>query len=298
MLSWLQEQSYMVTGPQGQQRYNWKWSYSILSFLLLPHRFCVPKLYKRGLVRPVPKTWHCLWLQCQRHNQRGQSESECPWPRICCSGALGKNTFRRDWLILWFNSSGAIAIGGFQYEYFLQMIGSDCSGWNFSSWFYNKFYWLNRRRDLSFGVGWSLPGRQVKMWLSVPLQRSYFMTLKTMYTIGYCTSLVTLMIALVVLASFRWGEASLVCVWPGLLVISADTNPSIDFLGKLKIEVYLKTFTEISDKIYLRILSPRRCQGCSLYCALLFFPNCSWMHVANGICTNSLLSSSHDFSVP
>ncbi|NXH35563.1 SCTR protein, partial [Myiagra hebetior] len=34
-------------------------------------------------------------------------------------------------------------------------------------------------------------------------RRSYFMTLKTMYTIGYCTSLVTLVIALVVLASFR-----------------------------------------------------------------------------------------------
>ncbi|NWS38484.1 SCTR protein, partial [Probosciger aterrimus] len=34
-------------------------------------------------------------------------------------------------------------------------------------------------------------------------RRSYFMTLKTMYTIGYCTSLVTLMIALVVLISFR-----------------------------------------------------------------------------------------------
>ncbi|PKU36314.1 secretin receptor [Limosa lapponica baueri] len=34
-------------------------------------------------------------------------------------------------------------------------------------------------------------------------RRSYFMTLKTMYTIGYCTSLVTLMIALVVLVSFR-----------------------------------------------------------------------------------------------
>ncbi|NWI93206.1 SCTR protein, partial [Pitta sordida] len=34
-------------------------------------------------------------------------------------------------------------------------------------------------------------------------RRSYFMTLKTMYTIGYCTSLVTLAIALVVLASFR-----------------------------------------------------------------------------------------------
>ncbi|NWU41238.1 SCTR protein, partial [Hylia prasina] len=34
-------------------------------------------------------------------------------------------------------------------------------------------------------------------------RRSYFMTLKIMYTIGYCTSLVTLMIALVVLASFR-----------------------------------------------------------------------------------------------
>lgn len=139
---------------------------------------------------------------------------------------------------------------------------------------------------------------KVKMWLYVPLQRSYFMTLKTMYTIGYCTSFVTLMIALVVLASFRWGEASLVCVWPGLLVISVDTNPSIDFLGKLKIEVYLKTFTEISDKIYLWILSPRKCQGCSLYCALLFFPNHSWMHVANGMCTNSLPRSSHDFSVP
>ncbi|NXK80093.1 SCTR protein, partial [Amazona guildingii] len=34
-------------------------------------------------------------------------------------------------------------------------------------------------------------------------RRSYFMTLKTMYTIGYCTSLVTLMIALAVLISFR-----------------------------------------------------------------------------------------------
>ncbi|NXV25942.1 SCTR protein, partial [Rissa tridactyla] len=34
-------------------------------------------------------------------------------------------------------------------------------------------------------------------------RRSYFMTLKTMYTIGYCTSLVTLTIALVVLACFR-----------------------------------------------------------------------------------------------
>ncbi|NXG68993.1 SCTR protein, partial [Baryphthengus martii] len=34
-------------------------------------------------------------------------------------------------------------------------------------------------------------------------RRSYFMTLKTMYTIGYCTSLVTLIIALAVLVSFR-----------------------------------------------------------------------------------------------
>ncbi|NXC68071.1 SCTR protein, partial [Anhinga anhinga] len=34
-------------------------------------------------------------------------------------------------------------------------------------------------------------------------RRSYFMMLKTMYTIGYCTSLVTLMIALAVLVSFR-----------------------------------------------------------------------------------------------
>lgn len=139
---------------------------------------------------------------------------------------------------------------------------------------------------------------KVKMWLYVPLQRSYFMTLKTMYTVGYCTSLVTLMLALVVLASFRWGEASLVCVWPGLLVISADKNPSTDFQGKLEIEEYLKTFTELSDKIYLWILSPRRYQGCSLYCALLFFPNYSRMHVANGTCTNSLLRSSHDFTIP
>ncbi|NXT74119.1 SCTR protein, partial [Zapornia atra] len=35
------------------------------------------------------------------------------------------------------------------------------------------------------------------------VRRSYFMTLKTMYTIGYCTSLVTLMVALAVLGSFR-----------------------------------------------------------------------------------------------
>ncbi|XP_067995168.1 secretin receptor [Melanerpes formicivorus] len=34
-------------------------------------------------------------------------------------------------------------------------------------------------------------------------RRSYFMTLKTMYTIGYCTSLVTLTIALAILFSFR-----------------------------------------------------------------------------------------------
>ncbi|XP_068805253.1 secretin receptor isoform X11 [Struthio camelus] len=34
-------------------------------------------------------------------------------------------------------------------------------------------------------------------------RRSYFMTLKTMYTVGYCTSLVTLSVALVILASFR-----------------------------------------------------------------------------------------------
>ncbi|NXR06602.1 SCTR protein, partial [Semnornis frantzii] len=34
-------------------------------------------------------------------------------------------------------------------------------------------------------------------------RRSYFMTLKTMYTIGYCTSLVTLTIALAILVSFR-----------------------------------------------------------------------------------------------
>lgn len=105
-------------------------------FLLLPHRFCVPKLYKRGLVRPIPETWHCLWLQCQRHNQRGQSESKCSWRQICCSGVLGRNVLRRDWLMLWFNSGRAIAIGGFQHECFLQMIGSDCSGWSFSSWFY------------------------------------------------------------------------------------------------------------------------------------------------------------------
>lgn len=31
---------------------------------------------------------------------------------------------------------------------------------------------------------------------------------------------------------------------------------------------------------------------------VLSFSNCSWMHVANGICTNSLMRSSHDFSVP
>lgn len=130
--------------------------------LLLPHRFCVPKLHKWGLVRPVPETWHCLWLQCQRHNQRGQGESECLWPQICCSGALGRNTFRRDWLMLWFNPGGVIAIGGFQHEHFLQMIGSGCSGWNFSSWLYNKIYSLNRKRELSFGVGWSLPGRHGK----------------------------------------------------------------------------------------------------------------------------------------
>ncbi|NWI66583.1 SCTR protein, partial [Todus mexicanus] len=34
-------------------------------------------------------------------------------------------------------------------------------------------------------------------------RRSYFMALKTMYTIGYCTSLMTLIIALAVLGSFR-----------------------------------------------------------------------------------------------
>jgi len=44
---------------------------------------------------------------------------------------------------------------------------------------------------------------KVSVSIYVSLQRSYFMTLKTMYTVGYCTSLVTLMIALAVLASFR-----------------------------------------------------------------------------------------------
>lgn len=73
----------------------------------------------------------------------------------------GRNTFRRDWLIMWFKPGGVIAIG-FQHGYLLQMIGSDCSGWNFSSWFYKKNYSLNRRGDFSFGVGRCLPGRQGK----------------------------------------------------------------------------------------------------------------------------------------
>lgn len=107
------------------------------------------------------------------------------------------------------------------------------------------------------------------------------MTLKTMYTIGYCTSLVTLMIALAVLLSFRWGEASLVCIWPGLLVISASTDPSVGFQGKLKIEEILKPFTEISDKSNLWVLTPRKYQACSSYCALLSFPKCSWTYFAD-----------------
>lgn len=46
-------------------------------FLLLPHRFCLPKLYKQGLVRPISETWYRLWLQRQWHDKRGESESEC-----------------------------------------------------------------------------------------------------------------------------------------------------------------------------------------------------------------------------
>lgn len=125
------------------------------------------------------------------------------------------------------------------------------------------------------------------MWIYVPLQRSYFMTLKTMYTIGYCTSLVTLIIALAVLVSFRWGETSLVCIWSRLLVTSASTYPSVGFQGKLKIEVFLKPFTEISDKNHRWVLTPRRCQVCSSYCVLPSFPKCSWTYFA-GRCLHHL----------
>ncbi|KAJ7407743.1 hypothetical protein WISP_125034 [Willisornis vidua] len=59
-------------------------------------------------------------------------------------------------------------------------------------------------------------------------RRSYFMTLKTMYTIGYCTSLVTLTIALVVLASFRcWDINTSANTWwiiRGPIVLSIFIN--------------------------------------------------------------------------
>ncbi|NXE55998.1 SCTR protein, partial [Casuarius casuarius] len=60
------------------------------------------------------------------------------------------------------------------------------------------------------GEGWSAPYPRPDIACGYNIddtaneaRRSYFMTLKTMYTVGYCTSLVTLSIALVILASFR-----------------------------------------------------------------------------------------------
>ncbi|OXB58395.1 hypothetical protein ASZ78_012423 [Callipepla squamata] len=59
-------------------------------------------------------------------------------------------------------------------------------------------------------------------------RRSYFMTLKTMYTVGYCTSLVTLTIALVVLASLRcWDINTNANTWwiiRGPVVVSIFVN--------------------------------------------------------------------------
>lgn len=135
------------------------------------------------------------------------------------------------------------------------------------------------------------------MWISVLLQRAYFMTLKTMYTIGYCTSLVTLTIALVVLASLRWGEAPLGCLWAGRLVISADTDPSVGFQGKLNIAVFLKTYINQWRKW------AESCLTENVRAVPHIVLSCPSQHLVYhilqiGVCTISLLRFCHDFDVP
>lgn len=182
----------------------------VLPFLLLlTYRFCLSKLHQRGLVRSISKTRYRLWLQCQWHNKRGESESECLWPSTASVEPWGRdvlNLINRDW-ITWFTPGRVVCMGFLQHKCF------------FKGSLRLKLQQLILQENLLVkkqGTAFSCCGlisnrwSKVKMRISVPPQRSYFMTLKTMYTIGYCTSLVTLTIALVVLASLRWGEASLV----------------------------------------------------------------------------------------
>lgn len=101
----------------------------VFFFVLLPHRFCLPKLYEWGLVRPVSKTWYCLWLQCQWHNKWGKSKSVSVCDhRSAALGPWGRNMLRRNWMMLWFSSGGVIVTGVFQFKWFLQMIRMGSSG--------------------------------------------------------------------------------------------------------------------------------------------------------------------------
>lgn len=142
-------------------RYNWKWSYPILSFFIATTQVLCTETVQ---VRAGQSRTRDLTLLVATMSTTQPTRPEWVWVSITTVLLLwdpGRNTFRRDWLIMWFKPGGVIAIG-FQHGYLLQMIGSDCSGWNFSSWFYKKNYSLNRRGDFSFGVGRCLPGRQGK----------------------------------------------------------------------------------------------------------------------------------------
>ncbi|KAF4788134.1 hypothetical protein TURU_163225 [Turdus rufiventris] len=79
-------------------------------------------------------------------------------------------------------------------------------------------------------------------------RRSYFMTLKTMYTVGYCTSLVTLMLALVVLASFRCWD------------INTDANTWWIIRGPIVLSIFINfiLFVNILRILMRKLSSPEK----------------------------------------